>query len=67
MNSVLEAAGHENAKVVFDTSKPTAIPIRLVDTSKAREVLDFEPKIALKDGIRDTVDWFVNTQRKSDK
>lgn len=67
VNFVLEAAGHENAKVVFDTSKPTAIPIRLVDTSKAKEVLGFEPKIALKDGIRDTVDWYVNTQRKSDK
>ena len=67
VNLVLEAAGHENAKVVFDTSKPTAIPIRLVDISKARKVLGFEPKIALKDGIRDTVDWFANTHRKFDK
>ena len=64
---MLEAAGHENAEVVFDTSKPTAIPIRLVDISKARKVLGFEPKIALKDGIRDTVDWFVNTHREFDK
>ena len=62
---VLEAAGHKKAKVLFNTSKPTAIPIRLVDTAKAREVLGFEPKITLKDGIRDTVDWYINTQWKS--
>ena len=65
VNSVLEAAGHENAKIVFDTSKPTAIPIRLVDTAKAREILGFEPKITLKDGIKDTVDWYLKTQWKS--
>ena len=64
---VLEAAGHENAKVLFNTSKPTAIPIRLVDTAKAREVLGFKPKITLTDGIRDTVDWYLNTQWRSGK
>jgi len=64
---ILEAAGHEDAKVLFNASKPTAIPIRLVDITKAREVLDFEPKITLKEGIRDTVNWYVNTQWKTDK
>jgi GDP-L-fucose synthase len=64
---ILEKAGHENAKVVFNTSKPTTIPIRLVDTSKSKEVLGFEPKIRLKDGIRDTVDWYVKTQWKADE
>jgi len=64
---ILETAGHENVKVVFNTSKPSAISIRLVDTAKARKVLGFEPKITLKDGIRDTVEWYVNTQLKADK
>jgi GDP-L-fucose synthase len=63
---ILEAAGHENAKVVFNTSKPAAIPIRLVDTAKAKEFLGFEPEITLKEGIRDTVDWYVNTQYNTD-
>lgn len=62
---ILEAAGHENVKVIFNTSKPSAIPIRLVDTSKAKKVLGFEPEITIKDGIRDMVDWYVNTKLKS--
>ena len=59
---ILEATGHNNAKLLFNTSKPTAIPIRLVDTTKAREVLGFEPTITIKDGIEDTVDWYGNIQ-----
>jgi GDP-L-fucose synthase len=56
---ILEAAGHGNADVRFDASKPTAIPVRLVDTSKARRLLGFEPRISIESGLTDLVRWYA--------
>jgi GDP-L-fucose synthase len=54
---ILEAAGHD-AELRFDASKPTTIPVRMVDCGKARAVLGFEPEIFLRDGLADTVRWY---------
>lgn len=64
VNIILKAAGHEKANIVFDSSKPTTIPIRMVDTSKAKNVLGFAPQISLEAGLRDTVNWFIENKRK---
>jgi len=55
---ILDTADYKDAKVVFNTSKPTAIPFRMVDTSKAKSTLGFEPEISLEEGLHDTVQWF---------
>jgi GDP-L-fucose synthase len=55
---ILKAAGHAKARVVFNSSRPTAIPFRMVDTSKAKRLLGFEPQISLEDGLKDTVSWY---------
>jgi GDP-L-fucose synthase len=44
-------------EIVTDTTKPTAIPIRIVDLSRAKTLLNYEPSISLKDGIKDTINW----------
>lgn len=56
---ILKAADHEDAEIVFNSSKPTAIPFRAVDISKARRLLGFEPAISLEAGLRDTVAWYA--------
>ena len=61
-NIIVTAAGHDQADIVFDTTKPTAIPFRMVDTSKAKNLLGFEPQITLKDGLTDTVHWYSSTR-----
>ena len=58
VNTILRAAGHASASVVFDASKPTAIPVRTVDTSKAKRLLGFEPSMTLEAGLADTVQWY---------
>ncbi|MEI6056116.1 MAG: NAD-dependent epimerase/dehydratase family protein [Lentisphaerota bacterium] len=58
--AVLNATGHTEAKVVFEKNKPTTIPFRAVDISKARNLLGFEPRLALDAGIQDTVKWYKN-------
>jgi nucleoside-diphosphate-sugar epimerase len=62
---ILDAAGHSGATVRFDASKPTAIPIRLVDTSKARRLLGFAPSIPIKTGLRDLVRWYAAQQLRA--
>ena len=56
---ILKATGHSDAKIEFDTTRPTAIPFRTVDTSRAKELLDFEPELSLEAGIIDTVKWYA--------
>jgi GDP-L-fucose synthase len=58
---ILEAVGHNNVPVLFDRTKPSTIPFRMIDIEKARLLLEFEPRISLKQGIRDTVQWYRNT------
>ncbi|TAK10567.1 MAG: NAD-dependent epimerase/dehydratase family protein [Anaerolineae bacterium] len=38
-------------------SKPSALKSRTVNISRAREMLGFEPRISLADGLADTVKW----------
>jgi GDP-L-fucose synthase len=54
---IVAATGH-NAEMVYDESKPTAIPFRMIDISKARKLLGFQPKVSLPDGLAKTITWF---------
>jgi len=60
VSAVLNAAGHRGASIVFDHTKPVTIPCRMLDISKARQSLGFEPKMGLEQGIKDTVEWYVS-------
>jgi len=60
--TILKAAGYEDARVVFNTSQPTTIPFRMVDITKARKILDFEPGVSLEKGLRDTVEWYAQSR-----
>lgn len=58
VKALLKIDGYEDAEVVFDTSKPTMVPKRLIDISKARNQLGFETKVSLEDGLARTVAWY---------
>jgi len=58
---ILREADHKRARIVFDASKPTAIPVRVVDTGKARRILGFEPEVSLREGLKDTIEWYRRT------
>lgn len=54
---VLNAVGSE-AKIELDDTKPVALPVRMVDITKAKVLLRYEPQVTLEDGIKDTVQWY---------
>jgi GDP-L-fucose synthase len=55
---ILKFTDHDKADVIFDSSKPTTIPFRVVDTTKAKNLLGFEPALTLQEGLRDTIEWY---------
>jgi GDP-L-fucose synthase len=63
VRAILRAAGHDAAKLVFDSTDLGAIPVRMVDITKARTLLGFEPQVSLEDGLADTVKWFQASRR----
>ena len=44
---------------LFDTSKPSGFPRRVMDVSLARETIGYDPTTSLVDGLKETWDWFV--------
>ena len=60
---ILEVDGYTDAKIEFNPSKPSMIPIRLIDTTKAETTLGFKAKIGLREGIRKTIEWYRKTHQ----
>jgi GDP-L-fucose synthase len=63
LKMMLEIDGYTNAKVIYNSSKPSMIPIRLLDTSKAKKLLGFKATTGLRDGIRKTIEWYRKTHK----
>lgn len=49
------------ATTIYDASKPTTIPFRVVDLSKAETVLGFKSKVSLEEGLKKTIEWYRST------
>ena len=61
IQALLEIDGYDQARVEFDTSKPTMIPKRLIDPSRAETLLGFRPATSIEEGLRKTVAWYRDT------
>jgi GDP-L-fucose synthase len=48
-------------RVQWDTSKPGGQAVRLMDTTRAREMLGFTARTPLPEGIRRTVEWYLQS------
>jgi len=46
----------------FDTTKPSGFPRRVMDVSLARSVIGYNPTTSLRDGLKETWDWFCANQ-----
>ena len=50
-------------KVVFDSKKLDGAPYKTMNGVKGKELLKWEPKMPLRDGIRKTIDWYAAQMR----
>jgi GDP-L-fucose synthase len=47
---------------VFDTSKSSGFPKRVMDISLARQLIHYHPTTTLKDGLIETWNWYIKNQ-----
>ncbi len=52
----VEICGKE-VEVVFDTTKPEGDKARCADNAKAKEILGWEPKVSLEEGLKESYIW----------
>ena len=57
VNLITRSAGFRR-KCVFDASKSGGDARRCVDTGKAKQLMDFQPRVSIEEGMRKTVDWY---------
>lgn len=50
--------------VSWDASYPNGQPKRLLDISKARKYLNFEPKTSFERGIDQTIEWYLKNEKE---
>lgn len=62
LGMILQLDGYANARIRYDASKPTMIPLRLVDTTKAEALLGFRARTGIEDGLRKTIEWYRRTR-----
>jgi len=62
LNLMVKIDGYNDAVIKFDVSKPTMIPKRLIDPRKAKEVLGFEVRIPIEEGLKKTIDWYRSSR-----
>ena len=48
LKTIIKIENAESLKVEFDKSKPTMIPKRLIDISKAKKIINFNPSIDMR-------------------
>jgi len=48
----------------FDATKPTGYRKRVMDITLAQELIGYNPTTPLRDGLKETWDWFVNNQNE---
>jgi len=58
LDIIIKIDGYTDARIVYDTSKPTMIPKRLIDPSKAKHLLGFEIKTSVEEGLKKTIEWY---------
>lgn len=58
LDSILEADGYSDAKVIYNSDKPSMIPLRLIDTAKAERMLGFTAHTSFQEGIAKTIQWY---------
>lgn len=61
LSMIIKLDGYTDAKIEYDTSKPTMIPRRLIDPSKARRLLGFEAMTPIEAGLKKTIQWYRST------
>lgn len=48
---------HNKDNIIYDTTKPTMIPVRKIDIKKLKNFIRFKPKFTIEKGLEKTIKW----------
>jgi GDP-L-fucose synthase len=65
VETIVNCLGHK-PQIIWDTSKFSGDPKRILDISRAN-LLGFEPKVILEQGIMDTLKWYLENRNETSK
>ena len=51
-------------EVIWDQTQPDGQPRRSLDTSKASDFLGWRARVPLREGLRRTIEWYVEKELK---
>jgi GDP-L-fucose synthase len=54
-------------RIEFDPTKPGGQPLRVMDTTRAKEMLGFAPQTSVGEGLRKTVEWYLSNRAEHSK
>lgn len=60
----LKHAGHKPSKINYDLTKPTTIKFRALDISKIKNLTGWTPEYTIDQGIKKTVEWWIENKEK---
>ena len=63
LKDIIQISENQDIQVKFDVSKPTMIPIRMIDISKIKAEIGWQPKTSIYDGLRQTYEWYSETYK----
>jgi len=59
VEAIFEYMGKELPEMNYMTDKPVGVRHRAADTSRAEELLGWEPEYTLEEGLAETIDWYM--------
>lgn len=60
--NAIRIAADSNLEPVFGPNRPGDIPHSLADVSKAKKLLNYNPKVSVQEGLKKAYDWYKNNQ-----
>lgn len=63
----LSSAGHTPSRIDYNDRRPTTIPFRALDCSKARDMLGWAPALTIRQGLEKTVQWWKENKERWSK
>ncbi|HEX6370595.1 MAG TPA: GDP-L-fucose synthase [Longimicrobium sp.] len=57
---IAQLVGYEG-RLAFDPTQPDGQPRRSLDTRRARELFGFRARVGIREGLRQTVDWYLGS------
>jgi nucleoside-diphosphate-sugar epimerase len=63
VEEIADQMGYEGT-IFFDKTKPDGQPRRCLDTSKIKQLFNFQPSVDFQTGLKYTIEWFLKEQQK---